>query len=55
VKDVLEFVRVWREELPEIVRSARSGKLSPEAKRFLAAKVRPMATLLASFADWLER
>jgi hypothetical protein len=55
VKDVLEFIRVLREELPEIVRSARSGKMAPEAKRFLAAKVRPMASLLASFADWLER
>lgn len=54
VKELLEFVRAWRESLPDAIRMVKVGKLSPEAKRFLAARIRPMADMLAKFADWLE-
>jgi hypothetical protein len=54
VRDALDFVRAWRESLPDMIRMVRAGKLSPEAKRFLATKIRPMADMLAKFADWLE-
>lgn len=54
IKELLQFVRAWRESLPDTIRMVKSGKLSPEAKRFLAAKIRPMAEMLAKFADWLE-
>lgn len=55
VKNIIDMAKMWRKELKELERATDLGKLAPEAKWFVARRLKPFADRLNKWIEEMER
>jgi ParB/RepB/Spo0J family partition protein len=54
VKSVTDAILSWKQQIPKFQKTAEAGKMSPEAKQFIAHRIRQFARQLLEWAEELE-